>query len=46
MRRVLFLKGFKMVHMLSVNVGRGAAVRLEYCDWKGFPSTVRAFLQP
>ena len=32
MRRVLFLKGFKMVRMLGVNVGRRAAVSLEYCD--------------
>lgn len=32
MRRVLFLKGFKMVNMLGVNVGRRAAVSLEYCD--------------
>ena len=32
MRRVLFLKGFKMVHMLGVNVGPRAAVSLEYCD--------------
>jgi len=23
-----------MVHMLGVNVGRRAAVSLEYCDWK------------
>lgn len=28
----IVLKGFKMVHMLGVNVGRRAAVSLEYCD--------------